>query len=62
MIATETYTPVIVIGAGFSGLIVACQLQRKLHLDDYAVYDRAPDFGGTWQANQCAYEPVRLLP
>ncbi|OKP13540.1 Baeyer-Villiger monooxygenase [Penicillium subrubescens] len=39
-------TKVIVIGAGFSGLAMACQLQRKLNCDDFTIYDRSPAPGG----------------
>ncbi|OQE44654.1 hypothetical protein PENCOP_c002G02552 [Penicillium coprophilum] len=39
---------VIIIGGGFSGLAMACQLQRTLNLDDYVIYDRNSGIGGTW--------------
>ncbi|KAJ5364366.1 uncharacterized protein N7496_010079 [Penicillium cataractarum] len=45
-------TNVIVIGAGFSGLAMACQLQRKLNCDDYTIYDRSSAPGGAWWANK----------
>ena len=44
---------VAIIGAGFSGINIACQLQRKLGVTDYVIYDRAADYGGTWFANRC---------
>ena len=44
---------VAIIGAGFSGINIACQLERKLGVTDYVIYDRASDFGGTWFANRC---------
>jgi cation diffusion facilitator CzcD-associated flavoprotein CzcO len=47
------YNDVVIIGAGFSGINLACQLQRKLGFTDYVMYDRAPTFGGTWAANKC---------
>ncbi|KAK3897019.1 hypothetical protein C8A05DRAFT_20132 [Staphylotrichum tortipilum] len=43
---------VAIIGAGFSGINIACQLQRKLGVTDYVIYDRASDYGGTWFANR----------
>lgn len=46
------YSDVVIIGAGFSGINLACQLQRKLNFTDYVIYDRAADFGGTWSANK----------
>ena len=47
------HVPVIVIGAGFSGVAMGAQLKCKLGLDDYVIYERSPDFGGTWWANVC---------
>lgn len=47
------HSDVVIIGAGFSGINFACQLQRKLGVTDYVIYDRAADFGGTWFANRC---------
>lgn len=49
------FSKVIVIGAGFSGLATACQLQRKLNCDDYTIYDRSAAPGGAWWANKCQY-------
>jgi cation diffusion facilitator CzcD-associated flavoprotein CzcO len=47
------HIPIIVIGAGFSGVAMGAQLKRKLGLHDYVIYERSPDFGGTWWANVC---------
>jgi len=47
------HVPIIVIGAGFSGVAMGAQLKRKLNLDDYVIYERSPDIGGTWWANIC---------
>lgn len=63
MALTSTSIPfkkVIIIGAGFSGLAMACQIKRKLKSDEFTIYDRAPGFGGTWQANTCALILPRL--
>ncbi|KAJ5760001.1 hypothetical protein N7520_007157 [Penicillium odoratum] len=46
------FTKVVIIGAGFSGLAMACQLQAKLHCNDYVIYDRAAAPGGAWWANK----------
>ncbi|PYI05174.1 FAD/NAD(P)-binding domain-containing protein [Aspergillus sclerotiicarbonarius CBS 121057] len=46
------FNEVIIIGAGFSGLAMACQLKRKLGCDDFSVFDRASGYGGAWHANQ----------
>lgn len=43
----------IIIGAGFSGMAMACQLKRELKCDDFVIYDREAGFGGTWLANKC---------
>jgi len=59
MATHKPYTPVIIIGAGFSGLITACQLQRKLNLTDYTIYERSNDYGGTWSANTCKYSNLQ---
>ncbi|KAF9419068.1 hypothetical protein BGZ76_004300 [Entomortierella beljakovae] len=53
MVLTKTYpdgsTPTIaIIGAGFAGLLTAIQLQRKLNLTSYTVFELQPDLGGTW--------------
>lgn len=45
------YIPAICIGAGVSGICTGVQLQRKLGLNDFHIYDTLDDFGGTWQAN-----------
>ncbi|KJK62990.1 TrkA [Aspergillus parasiticus SU-1] len=42
---------VVIIGAGFSGLVVACQLKQQLNCDDFVIYDRAATLGGTWAVN-----------
>ncbi|KAK8007308.1 hypothetical protein PG989_001298 [Apiospora arundinis] len=51
--ATQSLTPtkVIIIGAGFSGVTMACTLQMRLGLDDYCIYDRNPGVGGAWHVN-----------
>ncbi|RDW70957.1 hypothetical protein BP6252_07520 [Coleophoma cylindrospora] len=46
------YSDIVIIGAGFSGIGLACQLQRKLGYTDYVIYDRASDYGGAWSANK----------
>jgi cation diffusion facilitator CzcD-associated flavoprotein CzcO len=45
--------PAMVIGAGFAGLAMGAQLKFQLGLDDYVIYERSPDYGGTWWANTC---------
>lgn len=50
---TRLYNDVIIIGAGLSGINMACQLQRKLGVTDYVIYDRFAQLGGAWAANKC---------
>ncbi|OJJ48127.1 hypothetical protein ASPZODRAFT_1522618 [Penicilliopsis zonata CBS 506.65] len=45
------FCSVIIIGGGFSGVAIACQLKRNFDLDDYCIYDRMDGIGGTWRAN-----------
>jgi len=42
---------VIIIGAGPSGMIVGCQLQRQLGFTNFEIFERGSDFGGTWYHN-----------
>ncbi|OQD87623.1 hypothetical protein PENANT_c005G07881 [Penicillium antarcticum] len=46
------FVKIMVIGGGFSGLAMGCQLKTKLNCDDFVIYDRAAKGGGTWWANQ----------
>ncbi|KAJ5642299.1 FAD/NAD(P)-binding domain-containing protein [Penicillium lividum] len=48
----KLYSDVIIIGAGLSGIDMACQLQRQLKFRDYVIYDRATELGGAWAANK----------
>jgi cation diffusion facilitator CzcD-associated flavoprotein CzcO len=45
-----THTRVAIVGAGFSGIGMASRLVRD-GIDDFAVYERADDVGGTWRDN-----------
>ncbi|KAH8178654.1 flavin-binding monooxygenase-like domain-containing protein [Sarocladium implicatum] len=47
-----SYSDVVIIGAGISGINMACQLQRQLGVHDYVIYERAQELGGAWAANQ----------
>ncbi|KAF9582658.1 hypothetical protein BGW38_010925 [Lunasporangiospora selenospora] len=42
---------VAIIGAGPGGMCTAIQLQRKLSLTTYRIYEKHSDIGGTWHAN-----------
>lgn len=49
----SVYNDVVIIGAGLSGVNMACQLQRQLGITDFVIYDRAQELGGAWAANNC---------
>lgn len=53
MATQRPFTPVLIIGGGFSGIAMACQLKAKLGFEEFILYERSPDYGGTWFANQC---------
>ncbi|HEY9315907.1 NAD(P)/FAD-dependent oxidoreductase [Williamsia sp.] len=42
---------VAIVGAGFGGLAAGIKLQER-GIDDYVIFDRNDDVGGTWLANQ----------
>jgi len=41
-----TYYPILVVGAGASGIAMACQLKEKLAFDQFRVFDRQAGLGG----------------
>jgi hypothetical protein len=47
-----TYYPVIIIGAGESGIVMAYKLKKELGFDQFRVYDRQSGLGGTWWINR----------
>jgi cation diffusion facilitator CzcD-associated flavoprotein CzcO len=42
---------VIIIGGGFGGVAMACQLKTKLRCTDFCVLERQSGIGGTWWIN-----------
>ncbi|KAK6853422.1 FAD/NAD(P)-binding domain-containing protein [Apiospora arundinis] len=44
--------PVVIVGAGISGIAMACQLKQKLGLSDFIIFDRHGGIGGTWHINK----------
>ncbi|MFF4362869.1 flavin-containing monooxygenase [Streptomyces sp. NPDC001351] len=57
---------VLIMGAGFSGLLAAARL-RDAGIDDFAIIEKAGDVGGTWYWNrypgaQCDIESYIYLP
>ena len=48
-----TYYPVIVVGAGESGIAMGCQLRQQLgDFDQFRIFDRQSGLGGTWWINR----------
>ncbi|CAE6473701.1 unnamed protein product [Rhizoctonia solani] len=64
----EDITPVAIIGAGaksIGGIMAAINLQQKIGFNDYKIYEKANDVGGTWRQNTypgCSSDvPVHLF-
>ena len=47
-----TYYPVLVIGAGESGIAMGCRLRQVLGFDQFRVFERKSGIGGTWYTNR----------
>lgn len=47
---TEQGSTVGILGAGLSGLLMGMQL-RRAGIDDFTIYEKQPDVGGTWLRN-----------
>ena len=47
-----TYYPVLIIGAGESGIAMGCRLKKKLGFDQFRIFDRQSGVGGTWWINR----------
>ncbi|KAE8353276.1 hypothetical protein BDV28DRAFT_165050 [Aspergillus coremiiformis] len=48
----QVFYPVVVIGAGPSGIATACRLKQKCGFDQFRIFDRQDGIGGTWWANR----------
>ncbi len=64
--AIQEELEVLIVGAGFGGLLAAARLQEQ-GIDDYRIVERAGDVGGTWYWNrypgaQCDIEAYVYLP
>lgn len=46
------YYPVVVIGAGESGIAMGCQLRSQLGSDQFRIFERKSGIGGTWYTNR----------
>ena len=47
----HTYYPVVIIGAGESGIAMGCRLRQVLKFDQFRIFDRRPEIAGTWTTN-----------
>jgi cation diffusion facilitator CzcD-associated flavoprotein CzcO len=47
-----TYYPVVIIGAGESGIAMGCRLKEKLGCDQFRIFERQAGLGGTWWINR----------
>jgi cation diffusion facilitator CzcD-associated flavoprotein CzcO len=47
-----TYYPVLIVGAGASGVAMACRLKDELKFDQFRIFDRQAGIGGTWWINR----------
>ncbi|KAF2869690.1 hypothetical protein BDV95DRAFT_608531 [Massariosphaeria phaeospora] len=47
-----TYYPIIIVGAGASGIAMACRLKQELGFDQFRIFDRQAGIGGTWWINR----------
>ncbi|KAH6871804.1 hypothetical protein B0T10DRAFT_590584 [Thelonectria olida] len=49
---TSVYYPAVIMGAGESGIAMACQLKEKLGFDQFRLLERHSGLGGTWWINR----------
>jgi hypothetical protein len=47
-----TYYPVVIVGAGESGIAMGCQLKQQLGFDQFRIFERQSGAGGTWWINR----------
>ncbi len=47
-----TYYPILIVGAGESGIALACRLKETLGFDQFRLFDRQAGLGGTWWTNR----------
>ncbi|KAF8461856.1 4-hydroxyacetophenone monooxygenase [Kalaharituber pfeilii] len=53
------YSTLLIVGAGLSGIATAWYFKKKFG-EDYVIYDRQRDLGGTWWANRYPGYPAML--
>lgn len=47
-----TYYPVLIVGAGESGIAMGCRMKEELGFDQFRIFDRQAGLGGTWWINR----------
>jgi NAD(P)-binding Rossmann-like domain len=47
-----TYYPVVIVGAGESGIAMGCRLREVLGFDQFRIFERQSGIGGTWWINR----------
>ncbi|KKA25636.1 Uncharacterized protein T310_0365 [Rasamsonia emersonii CBS 393.64] len=47
-----TYYPVVIVGAGESGIAMGCRLKEALGFDQFRIFERQSGIGGTWWINR----------
>jgi cation diffusion facilitator CzcD-associated flavoprotein CzcO len=47
-----TYYPVVIVGAGESGIAMGCRLKEVLNFDQFRIFERQSGIGGTWWINR----------
>jgi cation diffusion facilitator CzcD-associated flavoprotein CzcO len=47
-----TYIPVVIVGAGESGIAMGYKLKKDLGFDQFRIFDRQSGIGGTWWINR----------
>lgn len=47
-----TYYPIVIIGAGESGIAMASRLKQVLGFDQFRIFERRSGIGGTWFTNR----------
>ncbi|OQE21125.1 hypothetical protein PENSTE_c012G04367 [Penicillium steckii] len=48
----HTYYPVLIVGAGESGVAMGCRLKQVLGTDQFRIFERQSGIGGTWWINR----------
>lgn len=46
------YIPIVIVGAGESGIAAGCKLKSELGFDQFRIFDRQAGLGGTWWINR----------